>query len=245
MNPVNEYLGPFLERAFEPLIDGGYLAIVYGGGEVGAYLCEHPSVDDIHITGSDKTHDLIVWGPPGAGARRPQAAQRSAAEEADHERARQREPGDRRPRSVHGRRAPQHGRERRRDGHQQRLVQLQRRQDARRAEGLGAARGVPPRSSRDVLAALPPRKAYYPGAFQRYEALTTGHADVRKLGAGTDEALPWTLVLGLDAGRPSERNFFTEPFCAILSEVVDREHRPARVPRRPPFPSPTIACGAR
>jgi len=25
----------------------------------------HAGVDEIHITGSDKTHDLIVWGPPG------------------------------------------------------------------------------------------------------------------------------------------------------------------------------------
>ena len=65
MNPVNEYLGPLLERAFRALIDRGYLAIVYGGAEVGSYLCYHPSIGDVHITGSDKTHDLIVWGPPG------------------------------------------------------------------------------------------------------------------------------------------------------------------------------------
>ena len=31
MNPVNEYLGPYLERALEPLIARGYLRIVYGG----------------------------------------------------------------------------------------------------------------------------------------------------------------------------------------------------------------------
>src|SRR5262249_31508328 len=65
MNPVNAYLGPFLERAFRAAVDKGFLAIVYGGADEGAYLVQHPMVDEVHITGSDKTHDLMVWGPPG------------------------------------------------------------------------------------------------------------------------------------------------------------------------------------
>jgi aldehyde dehydrogenase (NAD(P)+) len=71
----------------------------------------------------------------------------------------------------------------------------------------------------DVLGRVPPRKAYYPGAFQRYESLTTGHSNVKKIGSASDQALPWTLVLGLDAADASEKNFYTEPFCSILSEV--------------------------
>jgi len=43
MNPVNEWVGPHLERALAPLIDRGYLRIVYGGAEVGSYLCYHPA----------------------------------------------------------------------------------------------------------------------------------------------------------------------------------------------------------
>ncbi len=70
MNPVNAYLGPLIEVAFRALIDGGYLRIVYGGAEEGAYLCNHPGVDEIHITGSDKTFDAIVWGPGAEGAAR-------------------------------------------------------------------------------------------------------------------------------------------------------------------------------
>ena len=70
MNPVNAYLGPLMEVAFRALIDGGYLRIVYGGAEQGAYLCNHPGVDEIHITGSDKTFDAIVWGPGAEGAAR-------------------------------------------------------------------------------------------------------------------------------------------------------------------------------
>src|SRR4030095_11483556 len=46
-------------------IQRGLLSVCYGGGDVGAYLCEHAGVDEIHITGSDKTPDLIIWGPPG------------------------------------------------------------------------------------------------------------------------------------------------------------------------------------
>ena len=65
LNPVNAYLGPVLEEGFRPAIERGVLAVVHGGAEEGAFLCAHPAVDEIHITGSDKTHDLIVWGPPG------------------------------------------------------------------------------------------------------------------------------------------------------------------------------------
>ena len=38
------------------------LRVVYGGIEVGAQLCAHPEVDSIHVTGSDRTYDAIVWG---------------------------------------------------------------------------------------------------------------------------------------------------------------------------------------
>src|SRR5262245_34880020 len=65
MNPVNEWAGPFIERALEPLIARGFLRVVYGCADVGKYLVYHQGIDDVHITGSDKTHDVIVWGPPG------------------------------------------------------------------------------------------------------------------------------------------------------------------------------------
>jgi hypothetical protein len=218
MNPVNEYLGPFFERAFKVLIDKGYLAIVYGGAEVGSYLCYHPSVGDVHITGSDKTHDLIVWGA-------------TTAERED--RKRRNDPLLKKPiTSELGNVSPV-------------LVVPGPYTDAEllsmaentagmitnngsfncnAAKLLVLPKGWGLRDSflrklSDVLARVTPRKAYYPGAFQRYEALTTGHADVRKLGTGTDQALPWTLVLGLDPADSSERNFFTEPFCALMSEV--------------------------
>lgn len=62
MNPVNEYLGPILERAFASFVDAGYLRFAYGGADAGAYLCSHEIVSEIHITGSEATHRAIVAG---------------------------------------------------------------------------------------------------------------------------------------------------------------------------------------
>src|SRR5207245_9307684 len=69
MNPVNEDLGPMRAEALRPLIEGAFPRIVYGGAAEGAYLCNHERVDEIHITGSDKTHDAIVFGVGAEGKR--------------------------------------------------------------------------------------------------------------------------------------------------------------------------------
>jgi len=76
MNPVNEYLGPIFEDIFAQLVRDGYLAFVYGGGDVGEYLTRHDAVQAIHITGSAHTHDLIVYGGGEEGQRRKAADNR-------------------------------------------------------------------------------------------------------------------------------------------------------------------------
>jgi acyl-CoA reductase-like NAD-dependent aldehyde dehydrogenase len=68
MNPVNDYLTDYLNAALKPLIDRDALRIVKGGADVGAYLCNHPDVEEIHITGAAASHDAIVWGPGAEGA---------------------------------------------------------------------------------------------------------------------------------------------------------------------------------
>lgn len=65
MNPVNDYLGPLFERAFAHLIEPGFLRLAYGGADVGAVALDHELVDEVHITGSIESHDSIVWGPRG------------------------------------------------------------------------------------------------------------------------------------------------------------------------------------
>lgn len=61
-HPVLEYMGPLLEKVFEPFIKEGFLKIVQGGAKEGHHLVTHPLVDDIHMTGSDKTFETIVYG---------------------------------------------------------------------------------------------------------------------------------------------------------------------------------------
>ena len=70
LNPVNDYLGPFLEQAFACLVDDGYLRFAYGAADVGTALCQHPDVDTIHVTGSARTYDAIVYGPGPDGEER-------------------------------------------------------------------------------------------------------------------------------------------------------------------------------
>jgi acyl-CoA reductase-like NAD-dependent aldehyde dehydrogenase len=73
MNPVNEYLTQFLEPALAPLIQRGYLRIVRGDILAGQYLCNHPLVDVMHITGSGAAHDKIVWGSGDEAVKNKQA----------------------------------------------------------------------------------------------------------------------------------------------------------------------------
>jgi hypothetical protein len=218
MNPVNEYVGPFLERAFKSLIDKGYLAIVYGGAEVGSHLSYHPNVADIHITGSDKTHDMIVWGPPG-----PEREDRKRRNDPLLKKPITSELGNVSPVLVVP--GPYT------DGEIASVAENVAGMicnngsfNCNAAKLLVLPKGWSHREAflsklSSVLGGVTPRKAYYPGAFQRYESLTLGHKNVRKIGKGTDQALPWTLVLGLDANDPNEKNFHDEPFCAILSET--------------------------
>lgn len=71
LNPLQDALLPILRQVLAPLIAGGYLRIVRGGGAVGAHLTAHSGIDHVHITGAAETFDAIVWGPPsGATTRR-------------------------------------------------------------------------------------------------------------------------------------------------------------------------------
>jgi aldehyde dehydrogenase (NAD(P)+) len=71
---------------------------------------------------------------------------------------------------------------------------------------------------RAALQRAPVRRAYYPGAAERYRQLTDGRSAVERIGAA-EGALPWTLVTGLDPESSTELAFAMEPFCSILSET--------------------------
>ncbi|MGW6581330.1 aldehyde dehydrogenase family protein [Streptomyces globisporus] len=62
MNPVNAYLRPHFERVFGEFVERGWVRFADGGAAEGAYLTGHDGIDSIHVTGSERTHDAIVWG---------------------------------------------------------------------------------------------------------------------------------------------------------------------------------------
>lgn len=70
VNPTQDALISVFERALAPLIEPGFLRIVRGGGDVGAYLTAHKQLEHVHITGSAATFDAITWGTGPAGKRR-------------------------------------------------------------------------------------------------------------------------------------------------------------------------------
>ncbi len=70
MNPVNGYLQPIFEEVFADFVEAGYLRFATGGAEVGEMLTRHDRVDEIHVTGSARTHDAIVYGTGAEGETR-------------------------------------------------------------------------------------------------------------------------------------------------------------------------------
>lgn len=49
-------------QAYAPLVEAGYVEIVYGATKEGAFLSNHDLVKSIHLTGSTATYDAVVWG---------------------------------------------------------------------------------------------------------------------------------------------------------------------------------------
>ncbi|MEZ4364732.1 MAG: aldehyde dehydrogenase family protein [Kofleriaceae bacterium] len=218
MNPVNEWVGPMLSRALAPMIDAGYLRIVYGGGDVGRYLCNHPDVADIHITGSDATHDLIVWGPPGAERERRKAEGAPLLQIPISS-----ELGNVSPVAI----VPWTYAEDELDFIARNLVTMVTNNGSFNcnaakmlilADGWTQAPALMAKIA-DGLRQVAPRKAYYPGAFDRYHQLVDGRAGVEKIGAAAEGELPWTILRGVDASAADEPLFRVEPFCGILSQT--------------------------
>jgi acyl-CoA reductase-like NAD-dependent aldehyde dehydrogenase len=227
MNPVNEYVGPYLERALAPLVQNGFLRVVYGGGGEGARLIAHPAVDDVHITGSANTFDLIVWGPPG-----PERERRKREGDPLLRKSISSELGNVSPVVVVPAR------------YSERELRFRARAVAsatvnnasfncNAAKMLVVARDWPQRERFhallvEALAEVPARRAYYPGAEGRYDDLLAGRHGVELAGGPVREgALAWAFVPGLDPSDAGERLFSTEPFCGILSETALPESDPA------------------
>ncbi|WP_035759508.1 aldehyde dehydrogenase family protein [Granulicoccus phenolivorans] len=75
VNPTFAGLVEVYRAALAPLVSADLLRVVAGDAAVGAYLVEHPGIDHVHLTGSARTHDAVVWGT-GAEAEQRRAAGR-------------------------------------------------------------------------------------------------------------------------------------------------------------------------
>jgi len=60
MSPVNGYLQPVLESAFAPMVAAGFLGFVKGGAEAGAELIAHPKISAVHLTGSEASFKRVL-----------------------------------------------------------------------------------------------------------------------------------------------------------------------------------------
>ncbi|MBL1086476.1 aldehyde dehydrogenase family protein [Streptomyces actinomycinicus] len=68
LNPTTDPLADVYRAVFEPLIDRGLVEIVTGGPDVGMAAAGHPGITAVHMTGSEATHDAVVWGTGDAAA---------------------------------------------------------------------------------------------------------------------------------------------------------------------------------
>jgi hypothetical protein len=68
------------------------------------------------------------------------------------------------------------------------------------------------------LAAIPSRRAYYPGAQDRYQAFLDKYLQSEPLGTRTPEILPWTLIPDVPS-VVGEYALTEEAFCGVLATV--------------------------
>jgi acyl-CoA reductase-like NAD-dependent aldehyde dehydrogenase len=217
-NPVNDYLVPYWERALASLIDAGYLRIVSGGAQVGSYLVAHELITDIHVTGSDKTHDAIVFGVGSEGARR------KAANEPVVTKPLSSELGNVSPVVI----VP--------GVWTSAEIEFQARHVATMVANNAGFNCLTPRvivthagwAQREeffcaleaVFGSLPTREAYYPGAQERRAAFLDVHPDAHEVGTASGEKMPWTIVRDVDASNAEEICLNVEAFCALTSETA-------------------------
>jgi aldehyde dehydrogenase (NAD(P)+) len=80
-----------------------------------------------------------------------------------------------------------------------------------------------PKLHAELVASLgrtPPRRAYYPGAEERWKLLVESHANVERIGEAPAGALPWAIIKDLNPDSADERCFKMEPWCSVISETA-------------------------
>lgn len=217
-NPVNDYLVPYWEKAMGALIEKGVLRIVSGGAAVGAYLTGHDQVSDIHVTGSDKTHDAIVFGVGDDGARRKANNEPLVTKPVSCELGNVSPviivPGDWDARDIEYQAKHVATMISNNAGFNcltpRVLVTAQ--NWAQREEFLAALERT--------LASLPTRRAYYPGAADRHASFLREYPEARVIGSAGEGELPWTLVRDVNPNEANAMAFNVEAFCSLTAETA-------------------------
>jgi len=238
-NPVNAYLGPLLDEAFRVLIDLGFLRVVYGGAAEGSYLCNHAGIDEIHITGSDKTFDAIVFGTGQEGAKRKAERSPLLTKRVTGELGNVSPvivvPGPWKPDDL---------------AYQAEHIDSMLTNNA--GFNCNATRVIiqnanwPQRNQlldemRRVLSLIPPRTAYYPGAVERHKVFIKEHTEAEHIGFSNEQQLPWTLIAGVDPGGIDDVCFTTEAFCSLFAETaLEAESIPEYIDKAVAFASQHI-----
>ena len=217
-NPVNDYLVPHWRRALASLIDAGVLRIVEGGADVGHYLTGHPRIDEVHITGSDKTYDAVVFGTGPEGARR------KAADDPVLDKPVTAELGNVSPVIiVPGKWSiPEllYQAE-----HVATMLVNNAGFNCVSARVVITHAGWPQREAflgalTQTLAGITTRRAYYPGAGERRDAFVAAHPQAEEYGSGPDDALPWTFIRGVPPGQTHDICFNVESFFGQVAETA-------------------------
>lgn len=218
LNPVNDYLEPVFASAFAPLIEAGFMAITRGGAEEGRALCSDALVDRLHLTGSRRTYDAIVWGAtPDEQARRRQAGTPLLSKPFTAELGCVTPilvvPG---PWSDDD--LEYHAR------HVAGMVANNASFNCVAGKVLVLSRQWPRREAfvervAAALARTPARRAYYPGAESRYREFLARYPGSRVVGAGGEGIVPWTLIPDVPARR-GEYALSEEAFCGVLATVT-------------------------
>jgi acyl-CoA reductase-like NAD-dependent aldehyde dehydrogenase len=217
MNPVNEAGGPYLERIFSSLIDAGYLAVVYGGADVGKYLTDHDKTHSIHMTGSDRTHDAILWGgTPDEQAKNKAAGKKRLNKPISSEL------GCVSPVLV----VPGPWTEGDLEFQARNLAGMVTQNASFNC--VAAKVVVTPRNwelrerfmkkLEAALSSSAPRKAYYPGAEQRYQGFLDKYPQAKVLGQKGPQIVPWTLIPDVPPQK-GEHALTNEAFCGVLAET--------------------------
>ncbi len=214
LNPVNAYLGPFLEEIFGQLIEGGFVRFVYGGTEEGIYLTRHEIVEHIHVTGAGRTHDAIVYGSGSEGERRKDDDEPIISVPVTAEL------GGVGPTIVVGGRwtdadlryQAEHIMSQKLHNHGFNCIACQvlvLPEEWDQADDLLDA-------MRGVVSEVGERGAYYPGAIDRHVEAVAAHQDAEVL---TNGAGPVTFITDLDPAMSEDVCFTTEFFGAVLGVV--------------------------